>query len=584
MSVFDVFTLLGGLAFFLFGMNVMSDGLEKISGGKLEHTLRKMTSNRFKGIGLGAGITVAIQSSSAMTVMLVGLVNSGILVLDQTVGVIMGSNIGTTLTAWILSLTGLEGDNFWLQLLKPSSFSPLFAFLGIVLIMFAKNGKTKDIGGSLVGFGILMFGMELMSGSVKGLAALPEFSAILTAFENPILGLVVGAVFTGIIQSSAATVGIVLAFAAMGNGDFTMAVALPIILGSNIGTCVTALISSIGVNKNAKRVAFIHIIFNTIGSIVWLIVLYGTDLFFHYEFLRSAVTPIGVAIIHTVFNVTTTILLLPFCKHLVKFAKLAIKDKKSDEVYELLDERLMRSPSIAIFESKNVAYKMAGLAKQNLLDSLSLLEKYDAKLAESIAATEEKIDVYEDKLGTYLVKLSGHNLSAQEGNDISKLLHTIGDFERIADHAMNIRDVAVEMHSKKLDFSESAKEDLKTVIEAVKEIMDITVSSFETENSSLAISVEPLEEVIDELVKEVKGRHIERLTQGACTIELGFVHSDLLTNFERISDHCSNVAVAVIKIKDSSFDAHGYLNEIKKGGEPQFVAEFKSYKEKYALK
>lgn len=572
--------LLGGLAFFLYGMTVMSGGLEKVAGGKLERTLRKMTSNPIKSIGLGMGITVAIQSSSAMTVMLVGLVNSGIMALEQTVGVIMGSNIGTTLTAWLLSLSGIDGENFFVQMLKPTSFAPIVAIIGVILMMTGK-GKKADVGSVLVGFAVLMYGMSFMSDAVKPLAELPEFRSILVAFTNPILGLLVGAVFTGIIQSSAATVGIVLAFA--GTGNITFAMAIPIILGSNIGTCVTALLSSIGVNKNARRVAVIHIMFNVIGSLVALILLYGINFFFPLEFLNGTVNEVGVAIVHTVFNVFTTALLLPFSKMLVKFANVVIKTKKSEEAYEILDERLMRSPAFAIAESRNVTKKMAELSKENLEKAISLFNEYNPKVSQEVTDVEEKIDQYEDKLGTYLVKLSSYELSEQESNNVSEILHTIGDFERIGDHAVNIQELAAEMHDKEISFSESAMEDIKVVVAAVNEIVSITMESFDKNDSELAKQVEPLEQVIDGLISESKSRHIERLTNGNCTIELGFILSDLLTNFSRVSDHCSNVAVAIIQIKDSAFDTHGYLNELKRGEEPTFHKKFEEYKEKYQL-
>ncbi|MBQ2945079.1 MAG: Na/Pi cotransporter family protein [Clostridia bacterium] len=580
MDIFQFFMLLGGLAFFLYGMTVMSGGLEKVAGGKLERTLRKMTSNPLKSIGLGMGITVAIQSSSAMTVMLVGLVNSGIMALEQTVGVIMGSNIGTTLTAWLLSLSGIDGDNIFIKMLKPTSFSPLIAILGVILMMTGK-GKKADIGSVFVGFAVLMYGMSFMSDSVAGLAELPEFQNILVAFTNPILGLLVGAVFTGIIQSSAATVGIVLAFA--GTGDITFGMAIPIILGSNIGTCVTALLSSIGVNKNARRVAVIHIVFNVIGSVICLILLYGINAFYPLGFLSGTIDEVGVAIVHTVFNVFTTVVLLPFSKYLVKFANVVIKNKKTEESYEVLDERLMRSPAFAIAESRNVTKKMAELAKGNLTRAIDLFKEYNPKLSDEITEIEEKIDQYEDKLGTYLVKLSSYELSETESNDVSELLHTIGDFERIGDHAVNIQKLATEMHDKQISFSESAMADLDVVVKAVNEIVEITMEAFNKNDSELAMKVEPLEQVIDGLISESKNRHIIRLTNGNCTIELGFILSDLLTNFSRVSDHCSNIAVAIIQIKDSAFDTHGYLNEIKQGLEPTFQKNFEEYKEKYHL-
>ncbi len=584
MDIFDVFMLLGGLAFFLFGMNVMSGSLEKLAGGRLEHTLRKLTSNPLKSILLGAGITIAIQSSSAMTVMLVGFVNSGILELSQTVSVMMGSNIGTTLTAWLLSLTGITSDNFFLKLLQPESFSPLVAVIGVVLIMISKKKtRRKDIGTVLVGFAILMYGMTFMSSSVAGLKESEAFQGLLVAFANPLIALLIGTVFTGIIQSSAATVGIILALSLTGSISYTMAI--PLILGANIGTCATALLSCIGVNKDGKRVAVIHITIKIIGAAVCMAILYGLDAIFRFPFMQadSMIDPVGVAVVHTAFNVISTLMLLPFTKQLVGLSRVIVRDKKTQESYEILDERLMRSPSIAIAECRNVTRKMADLAYHNLLTSIGLIYEYDPRVSDEVTDTEEKIDTYEDKLGTFLVKLSRRELSDAESNTLSELLHTISDFERIGDHAVNIQRVALEMYEKKVSFSAPAKADVEVVVAAVEEILSITMKSFDNDDSVLATKVEPLEQVIDGLISDSKDRHIVRLTNGNCTIELGFILSDLLTNFSRVSDHCSNIAVAIIQTRDSSFDTHGYLNEIKSGKEPEFVEEFAAFKEKYRL-
>ncbi len=575
--------LLGGLAFFLFGMNVMSGGLEKLAGGRLEHTLRKLTSNPLKSILLGAGITIAIQSSSAMTVMLVGFVNSGILELGQTVSVMMGSNIGTTLTAWLLSLTGISSENVFLRLLKPESFAPIVAIIGVVLMMVGKKNRRKEVGSVLVGFAILMYGMTAMSDSVAGLSEVPEFRGMLTAFANPIIALLIGTVFTGIIQSSAATVGIILALSLTGQITYTMAI--PLILGANIGTCATALLSCISVNKDGQRVAVIHIMIKIIGAAVCLALLYGLDAVFHFHFMEETamIGPVGVSVVHTAFNVISTVMLLPFSKQLVGLSRVLLRDKKTKESYEILDERLMRSPSIAIAECRNVTRKMADLAYNNLLTAIGLVYEYDQKKSDAVTDTEEKIDTYEDKLGTFLVKLSRKELSDAESNTLSELLHTISDFERIGDHAVNIQRVAEEMYEKKISFSENAKADLEVVVAAVEEILSITMKSFDNDDSALATKVEPLEQVIDGLISDSKDRHIVRLTNGNCTIELGFILSDLLTNFSRVSDHCSNIAVAIIQTRDSSFDTHGYLNEIKSGKEPEFVEEFAAFKEKYRL-
>ena len=583
MDLFDVFMLLGGLAFFLFGMNVMSGGLEKLAGGRLEHTLRKLTSNPLKSILLGAGITIAIQSSSAMTVMLVGFVNSGILELGQTVSVMMGSNIGTTLTAWLLSLTGISSENVFLRLLKPESFAPIVAIIGVVLMMVGKKNRRKEVGSVLVGFAILMYGMTAMSDSVAGLSEVPEFRGMLTAFANPIIALLIGTVFTGIIQSSAATVGIILALSLTGQITYTMAI--PLILGANIGTCATALLSCISVNKDGQRVAVIHIMIKIIGAAVCLALLYGLDAVFHFHFMEETamIGPVGVSVVHTAFNVISTVMLLPFSKQLVGLSRVLLRDKKTKESYEILDERLMRSPSIAIAECRNVTRKMADLAYNNLLTAIGLVYEYDQKKSDAVTDTEEKIDTYEDKLGTFLVKLSRKELSDAESNTLSELLHTISDFERIGDHAVNIQRVAEEMYEKKISFSENAKADLEVVVAAVEEILSITMKSFDNDDSALATKVEPLEQGIDGLISDSKDRHIVRLTNGNCTIELGFILSDLLTNFSRVSDHCSNIAVAIIQTRDSSFDTHGYLNEIKSGKEPEFVEEFAAFKEKYRL-
>ncbi len=581
MDIFSLFTLFGGLAFFLYGMHVMSSGLEKMAGGKLEVLLKRMTSNPFKSLALGAGITIAIQSSSALTVMLVGLVNSGIMQLGQTVGVIMGSNIGTTLTAWILSLAGIESDNFFIELLKPESFSPLIALVGIVLIMASKQTRRRDIGGILVGFAVLMYGMELMKNAVSPLADMPEFESILTAFSNPILGVVVGAVFTGVIQSSAASVGILQALSM--TGGVTYGMAIPIIMGQNIGTCVTSLISSIGVNKNAKRVAVVHICFNVIGTVFCLCVFYLLNLLFHFSFVEQAISPVSIAAVHSIFNVVTTVLLLPFAKQLEKLATLLVRDKEEKEAFSFLDERILRSPAFAVAECKNLTNQMALLAKENLMTAFHLVEQYDPKSADRLQKVEKQVDEYEDKLGTCLVKISSKELSDDDSKEVSKLLHSIGDWERLSDHAVNLLKTAKEIHDKKVDFSDQAAHELKTVVAALTEIIDITTQAFTQDDRKLARKVEALEQTIDGLIDQIKDRHITRLQSGECTIELGFVLSDLLTNYERISDHCSNIAVAMIQIRKAVFDTHRYLQEVKHSGRPEFENLLSEYQAKYAL-
>ena len=581
MDIFSVFTLCGGLAFFLYGMSVMSSGLEKVAGGKLEQMLKKMTSNAFKSLLLGAGITIAIQSSSAMTVMLVGLVNSGIMELSQTVGVIMGSNIGTTLTAWILSLAGIESDAIWLRMLKPESFAPIVAFIGILLIMVSKGDRRRSAGSIMVGFAVLMYGMELMSDSVSPLADMPQFSSILTAFTNPILGVVVGAVFTGVIQSSAASVAILQALSL--TGSITYGMALPIIMGQNIGTCVTALLSSIGVNRNARRVAVVHISFNLIGTVVFLVLFFGTDLFFHFPFMDMGIDPVGIAMVHSIFNIATTLLLLPFSKQLVKIANVVIKDQAGDQKFTFVDSRLLATPSVAIAECNNKAVEMAQIAKETIIKALSLLDNYDQNVASEVKVNEDKLDLYEDKLGTTLVQLSSKALSDPDSRKVSKQLHTIGDFERIGDHAVNLWKAAEEIHEKGIHFSPQAEDEIHTLTSALKEILDITTKAFSLDDLRIAKQVEPLEQVIDCLIADIKSNHIARLQSGHCTIEMGFVLSDILTNCERVSDHCSNIAVAQIETEQNTYQAHEYLNGVKNAGNEDFQQAFDRYRAQYRL-
>lgn len=584
MGIIEIITLIGGVAFFLYGMNIMSNGLEKMSGGKLESTLKKMTSNPFKSLALGAGITIAIQSSSAMTVMLVGLVNSSIMTLEQTVGLIMGSNIGTTLTAWLTSLIGIEssGDGFaFTDLLKPANFSLIFALIGVLLVM-GKNKKRKDIGNILVGFAILMCGMGLMGDSVSGLEGNEEFQKLLTAFNNPILGVVVGAVFTGIIQSSAASVTILQTISL--NGGLTYGMAIPIIMGQNIGTCVTAIISSFGVNRNAKRVAAVHILFNFIGTVICLIVFYALNAIFKFAFVTADINPVGIAFCHMLFNLITTAMLLPFSKVLVVLANKIIRDKNGeDEKKTLLDERLLATPAVAVAHCNNLTVEMSSIAKNTLLESLDLLNKFDKTLASKIEDGEGIIDKYEDELGTYLVKLSSDDITIKDSQSVSTMLHSIGNFERIGDHAVEILKTAQELNDKKLSFSTEAQKEIAVAESALREIVDITFTAFANNDTVLARKVEPLEQVIDRITSTMRINHISRLQSGTCTIELGFILSDLINSFERVSDHCSNIAVAMIEVAEGSFDTHKYLNDIKSGNDEQYKTDYETFKQKYRL-
>ena len=579
MNIFSLFTLCGGLAFFLYGMTVMSKSLEKMAGGRLERLLKRMTSTPIKSLLLGAGITIAIQSSSAMTVMLVGLVNSGVMELGQTIGVIMGSNIGTTLTAWLLSLTGIESESFFVNFLKPKNFSPLLALAGILLIMGSKKQRRRDVGRVMMGFSILMYGMELMSGAVAPLADMPEFTDLMTAFTNPLLGVLVGAAFTGIIQSSAASVGILQALAM--TGSVTYGMAIPIIMGQNIGTCVTALISSIGVSRNAKRVSVIHISFNLIGTTVGLIILCGGNALFGFPFLSNSVNAVGIALCHTIFNVCTTILLLPFTRQLEWLAKKAIstEDKPSD--FAFLDPRLLRTPGVAASECASMVNQMGALAQTSMDLVLTQFLQYTDAREEEILSNEDKLDIYEDHLGSYLVQISQHGTSADDMHTISRLLHAIGDFERIGDHVLNLQESAKELRDKQLRFSPTAQKEVEVLTRLLRDLMTAALDCFRKDDPVAAQLVEPLEETMDCLTEEVRNRHIHRLQNGQCTIQLGFVLNDLLNNFERIGDHCSNIAVSVIEEQDSQMASHAYLHDMKKNGE--FAARLQNNLSRYAL-
>lgn len=580
MDIFSIFTLCGGLAFFLYGITIMSSGLEKIAGGRLERILKKMTSNPIKSLVFGAGITAAVQSSSAVTVMLVGLVNSGIMKLSQAIGIIMGSNIGTTVTAWILSLTGIQSSNFFVRLLKPESFSPILALVGIVMIMSAKSNKRKNWGTVLIGFAILMFGMEVMTDAMAPLANMPQFTSILTAFTNPILGVIVGTVVTALIQSSAASIGILQALSMV--GGITYGMAIPIVMGQNIGTCISAVLSSIGVNTNAKRVAAVHILFNVIGVVICLSVFQLGNVIFRFGFVTQNISPFGIAVVHTIFNVVTTFMLFPFTKLLEKTAILMVPDKQIRDKNVLLDERLLLAPSFAIAECSRQTIKMAEIVEFNFINATKMLKSYHFKKAEQIKENEVKIDTYEDKLGAFLLKLSGRELSEEDNNRISQLLLAIGDYERIGDHASYILKNAEKLKESENKLSPEAVDELKVIVHAVSEIFMVTLEAYKNDNSALAQEVEPLEAVIKKIIRKVKNRHIQRLKEGLCTAEISFMFSDLLNDFRRIAAHCGNIATSVIQLEDKSLDKHEY-NHRNKDEDLEFISRYENYKSRYSV-
>lgn len=586
MNVYDILNLLGGIALFLFGMHTLSASLEKLAGGKLETWLEKATSKPIKGVVLGAIITAVIQSSAATTVMIIGFVNSGLMKLSQAIGVIMGANIGTTATSWLLSLQSISGsDGFsFLNILKPTTFTPVLAVIGVILIMFTKSDKKKTIGMILAGFAVLMFGMNSMSSATAGLAENETFCNILMMFSNPVLGVIAGAVLTAVLQSSSASIGILQSIA-ISTGKVTYSVALPLLLGQNIGSCVTALISSVGANKPAKRVAFVHLYFNVIGTVVFLSIFYLLNAFISMPFMEESLNAVGIAVIHTGFNVLATALFMPFTKQLEKLACLTVRDDSKDEKLTpmLLDERLLKTPSVAIEQCRNVCIRMARLTQETLKMSMEVVTTYDAKKCAEVIDNENAIDIFEDKIGSYILKISSKDLSENDSKIVSSMLHTIGDLERISDHAVNIVEAAEEMHSKKIKFSQQALRELPVIVNAVSEILDMSINAFVNNDVNLAKNVEPLEDVIDQLRSDLKTRHIERLRNGKCTIELGFILQDLLTNFERVSDHCSNIAVYLIQISDNSMDTHEYMNELKKLDRSEFMDEFNDYKNKYIL-
>ena len=582
MDFTNILTLFGGISLFLFGMTVMGDALEKSAGSQLKGLLAKMTSNPLKGFILGAAVTAIIQSSSATTVMLVGFVNSGLMTLSAVIPVIMGANVGTTITAWILSLMGVDGgESFIMTMLKPTSFTPILAVIGVVLYVFLKNASKKDIGLILLGFAVLIYGMDIMSDAVSPLKESEAFRNILLMFENPLLGVLAGALITAIIQSSSASVGILQALSA--TGAVTFGSAIPIIMGQNIGTCVTAMISSVGANKNARRVAMVHLYFNIIGTIALLAIFYIAHGIVQFEFIGNAVDEKSIAIVHTAFNIGCTSLLLPCHKLLEKLAILTIKDKKNtEEKVSLFDDRLLTTPSVALDRCRNVAVTMAETSVASLMKSLTLFDYYDKKIFEEIDKEEDQVDIYEDEIGSYLVKLTKCDLSERDSLEVTKLLHIIGDLERISDHAVNLAESAQEIHNKKISFSDQAQKELSVMIGAVREILNASLSSFTQNSLDFAATVEPLEEVVDNLKDQIKLNHIKRLQNNECTIELGFILSDLLTNLERISDHCSNIAGCVIEIAHSSLGMHGYTKALRRGNEI-YDEHYKEYFWEYSL-
>ncbi|MBR3928305.1 MAG: Na/Pi cotransporter family protein [Clostridia bacterium] len=579
--ILSILGLLGGLALFLYGMSLMSDGLERRAGNQLKTILYKLSSSPMRGLILGLVVTAIVQSSSATTVMVVGFVNSGLMKLAQSVGIIIGANIGTAATSWILSLAGIESSVWYIQLFKPSTFTPVVALIGIIMHMMGKKAKTKDTGTIFLGFAVLMFGMEMMSDSVDPITELPGFQSVLTAFSNPILGVIVGTVFTAIVQSSSASVGVLQALSV--SGAISYSAAIPIIMGQNIGTCVTAMISSAGASTDARRASMIHLLFNIIGMIVWLSIFYLINVFVNFAFLSTAINPMGIAVVHTIFKLLTTALLMPFHKKLVDLATLLVRDKGKDTEKELLDERLFVTPPIALARARSVTNTMAEVASSAINNAISLISVYDEKIVENVEKDEDRGDKFEDMLGTYLVKLAEQSLSSEDSHEQSKLLHMIGDFERISDHANDIAKASEEMAEKKLSFSDDAIRELSVMTDAVSETVRLALDAFVNDNLESAMQVEPLEQVVDKLQKQIRTRHIDRLSRGLCSIEQGFVLSDILTALERVSDHCSNIAGCVIEIKQNSMDMHSYLGEMKSGENKYFNDQYKAFSGKFML-
>ena len=589
MDIFDVLSMVGGLALFLYGMHIMGDALAKMSGGKLEKVLERLTSNKWSAVLLGAGVTAVIQSSGATTVMVVGFVNSGTMKLNQAVGIIMGANIGTTATSWLLSLSGIDGGSFFLQMLKPTSFTPILAVIGAILVVFCKSEKKHNIGTILLGFAILMYGMTAMSSAVEPLKDVPQFTQILTKFENPLLGVIAGFVLTTIMQSSSVSVGILQALCS--TGAVSYALALPIIMGQNIGSCTTAMISSVGASKDAKRAAAVHFYFNVIGTVVFMLVFYISNAFVHYAFLPQAANEVGIATIHSIFNIAATIVLLPLSGFLEFLAVKTIKDddeeedelSKHDKVLQLLDPVFLERPGFAIMQCQKVASAMAELSMKSVGRAVGLLTAYDEEIAERIRKEEDTVDKYEDQLGTYLLRLSTKDLSKEDGHRLSLMLHSLGDIERISDLAVNILLAVEQMHKKELIFSKKAMDELAVYSKALKDILTMTVNAFEQNDRYKAALVQPLEELMDDMNKELKKRHVKRLRKGKCTIELGLSLSDISDTYERISDHCSNIATCVIQVEDDELDAHEHRKEVKEQDAKWYDEQYRAYEQKYAL-
>jgi len=586
MDIFSILSLVGGLVLFLYGMDLMGDSLKKLAGGKLESILAKLTSNRFKGFLLGFAVTAVIQSSSATTVMLVGFVNSGIMTLKQTISIIMGANIGTTVTSWLLSTAGIDGTgSIIMKLLKPESFTPVLAVIGFIMIAMAKNDKKKNAGSILIGFAILMFGMEAMGASVEGLKENATFTNLLTMFSNnPVMGILVGTIFTAIIQSSSASVGVLQALSLSCIVPYSTAI--PVVLGMNIGTTITPIISSISGNTDSKRVAVSCLYINMIGVTIVAGIFYALNAFVGFDFLDTRASAFNIAVVHTLFNIISTIILLPFCALIEKLALRTIKGKKDEEetdAFAVLDERFLSMPSFAVEKSKDLVCEMAAISNESFSLATQLMDNYDDAVFEKVKKLEGKVDKYEDKISTYLVQIAEKQIAAKESRVVTELLHCIGDIERISDHALNIAEVAQEIHEKKIDFSESAKADIKIITNAVAEVLNIAIASLVDDDLDAARRVEPLEQVIDRLKRKIKNGHISRLRQGDCTMELGFILSDLLTNYERIADHCSNIAVCFIEMSHDSFETHEYLNNLKSGEETEFKEMYEQYKAKYYM-
>ncbi len=586
MDFFDLLTMVGGLALFLYGMHLLSEGLEKLSGGRLERVLENLTNNRIKAVLLGAGVTAVIQSSSATTVMVVGFVNSGIMKLSQAIGIIMGANVGTTITSWLLSLTGIESDNFLLQLVKPTSFSPVLAVIGVIFIL--KNGKKRDLGSILVGFAILMTGMDTMSSAMKPLSQVPWFTGLFTMFTNPLLGLLVGALLTAVIQSSSASVGILQALCA--TGSISYAAAVPIILGQNIGTCVTAMMSGVGASKNARRASIVHLLFNVIGTAIFLTVFYVLHAFIDFEFMQNAADSAGIALVHTGFNVAATLILFPFADYLEKLSFILIRpdeeeerQARENELFAKMDERFLGTPSFALEQAFSYTLKMAEITKESLNKATYNLFAYDKKTAAEVEQMESLVDRYDDEISGYLVKLSSRNLSEQDSRRLNMLQHSVGDLERIGDHAMNLVDCAKSMNKKEQSFSDKATEELQVFSQAVRDIVSASVSVFASEDEQAARLIEPFEEAIDILQKDMKKRHMKRLRKGKCTAEMGFVLSDITNNFERIADHCSNLAINIMQLREDDTHAHEYVDSIEKGEGTEFDRTLQEHLRRYEL-